>query len=128
MAEVAGQSSNPELLALIKRHMPSADDDSTTAWCGIFMGELFDQLGLEKPKGYMAARSWLNIGKPVGLDDAQPGDIVIFKRGTSTWQGHVGIFTRINDPKYISVFGGNQSNRVGHSNYAIADLLGVRRL
>lgn len=127
IAEVDGPKSNPRLLEILQRHHPSASDDSTTAWCAIMIGELFDRLGLPKPEGYVSARSWLKTGKAVEITEAQPGDLVIFSRPPSTWQGHVAIYAWHNET-HVMVYGGNQSNKVGFSAYPRTRVLGLRRI
>jgi hypothetical protein len=60
------------------------------------------------------------------LADAQTGDIVIFSRGSKSWQGHVGFFVKTAGAM-IEVLGGNQSDAVNIQRYAKSRLLGVRR-
>lgn len=98
---------------------------STTAWCSGFANAVIHELGM-KGTNSLAARSWLNWGKKVDLDDAQPGDIVVFKRGNSSWQGHVSFFVKRQGSNVI-VMGGNQSNKVNEQAYPISSILGVRR-
>lgn len=56
---------------------------------------------------------------------------MVFARGTSTWEGHVGFFVTskfINGKEYYVVLGGNQSNQIGYDTYPKSRLLGIRRL
>ncbi len=99
--------------------------DDETAWCAAFVGAMLKRAGLQGT-GKLTARSYLDWGTPVSLKDAKPGDIAIFKRGNSTWQGHVTFFDRQNGA-YLVCVGGNQSDQVKESNYAVKDLLGIRR-
>lgn len=126
--EVSGEGSSPTIISMIKKHLPSAsDDDSKTAWCGIFMGEMCDRAGISKPVGYMSARKWIGFGtKVVDPSDAHPGDIVVFKRG-ERWQGHVGIFVRVAGENIV-VYGGNQGDQIGFSYYSKANLLYIGRV
>ena len=52
--------------------------------------------------------------------------MVIFKRGSSSWQGHVAFFVK-DRGALIDVLGGNQSNAVNVKGYQSAALLGIRR-
>jgi uncharacterized protein (TIGR02594 family) len=80
----------------------------------------------QKGTGSLAARSYLNWGKPVDRKDARPGDIVVFKRGNSSWQGHVAFFVK-DGGSTITVLGGNQADAVNRRAYPAASLLGIRR-
>jgi uncharacterized protein (TIGR02594 family) len=104
---------------------PTMKDD--TAWCAAFVGSMLTRAGLPHT-GKLTARSYLDWGKPVDLDDAQPGDVVVFWRGSpSGWQGHVAFFVRREGAKVI-VVGGNQRDQVSEAGYPEAQLLGVRRM
>lgn len=127
VAEVDGTESNPLLLSIIKKHVVTVTDDSAISWCGIMMGEVFDRCGLNKPISYISARSWLNVGEDIGIKEATPGDLVIFSRPPSTWQGHVGLYVWHNET-HIMTYAGNQSNKVGFALYPIDRLLGIRRI
>jgi uncharacterized protein (TIGR02594 family) len=74
------------------------------------------------------ARSFLEWGDPV--DKPEQGDIVIFTRNGSNWQGHVGFYVStkiVNGEKHYSVLGGNQDDAVSIKQYPVSDLLGIRR-
>lgn len=128
--EIAGKDSHPTILAFIRKFMPKWDDDSTIAWCSIFMNVVAVASCLEntvdlKP---MVAQEWLKVGEPVALEDLRVGDVVIFWRGSPTgWQGHVALFLRRNG-NYLTVFGGNQGNAVTMSDYSVTRFKGGRRL
>ena len=62
--------------------------------------------------------------------DLDPGDIVVFPRGTSDWEGHVGFYvgTEIkNNKEYYRILGGNQNNAVSIDLYPAKKALGIRR-
>jgi uncharacterized protein (TIGR02594 family) len=129
IAEIGGSKSNPELLKILQRHLQTATDDSTTAWCGIAMAESFQMAGLADliPSGFMSARSWLKLSNPVTLEDAEIGDIVVFWRGSiDGWQGHVALYVNDAGPN-IRVCGGNQGDRVSIALYDKARILGIRK-
>ena len=119
------QGSNPKVVAYYRDagHPGVKDDD--LAWCAAFVGAMIRRAG-GKPSGSLAARSYLKWGEPVDLANAKPGDIVVFRRGNSTWQGHVGFFVS-HKAGVIQVLGGNQRDAVNIAGQPVAKLLGVVR-
>lgn len=119
------EGSNPKVVAYYRdAGFPEVKDDAV-AWCAAFVGAMIKRAG-GKPSGSLAARSYLKWGKPVALLDAKPGDIVVFRRGNSTWQGHVGFFVS-HKAGLIQVLGGNQRDAVNIAGQPVAKLLGVVR-
>lgn len=101
-------------------------DPVTTPWCARFIG--FCERKAGKPgTGKDNARSYLTYGTKVKLPEAREGDIVVFTRGTSNWQGHVAYFVKDNKDGTIKVLGGNQIDSVCYRNYDTDDILGIRR-
>lgn len=102
-------------------------DPVTVPWCGYFMSYIFNhKTGLANPG---LARNWLKVGKKV--TNPKKGDLVIFSRGGSSWQGHVGFYVdtyKVKNKSYIAVLGGNQGDSIKYSLYPIDNLLGYRRL
>ena len=102
-------------------------DPVLVPWCGFFLTYIFENKdGLENPG---LARSWLSLGTEV--TEPKKGDLVIFSRNNSSWQGHVGFYVdeyEIDGIEYIVVLGGNQSNSIRYSLYRKTNLLGYRRL
>lgn len=118
---------NPKVVAYFKDAGHPQVKDDETAWCAAFVGAMLyraGQLGTNK----LTARSYLDWGVKVDRKDARPGDIVILKRGTSSWQGHVGFFVKDSGDS-ITILGGNQSNAVNRRAYKVDkdQLLGIRR-
>ncbi len=75
----------------------------------------------------LVARSFLHWGTVVTKDDVKRGDIVVFPRGTSEWEGHVGFYYgKVQDGRWI-ILGGNQNNKVQYDLYNPDTVLGVRR-
>lgn len=112
-----------ELMAFFKKHgLPC--DPATTPWCAVIIGCCERAVG-NKGTGKYNARSYLQYGTPVSKP--QKGDIVIFQRGGSTWQGHVAYVDGIEADGTIRTLGGNQSDKVCISWYAKNRLLGFRR-
>lgn len=108
-------------------------DPVRTEWCAAFANAVLAESGLpgsESVSDYpLTARSFLRWG--VSVDEPYPGDLVIFPRGNSSWQGHVGFYLstiEINGRKYYNILGGNQSNSVSIENYPASLALDIRRM
>ena len=131
--EVGGNVDNPQIMAMLKldNEWPSEDE---VPWCSAFANYICWLARLPRSKD-LRARSWLNIGIGIQLDQAEPGDIVVIKRGkgdqpgpeNTTAQGHVGFYSGVSG-NLVEILGGNQSDTVKISRYPRDRLLGVRRL
>ena len=84
----------------------------------------------------LRARSWLTVGRPVTIDEAEAGfDVVILKRGKAKQPGpdvieapgHVGLFAG-REGNFVLVLGGNQSDAVNLKRFPVGRVLGIRRL
>ena len=125
--EVAGKASNPLILEWLKDAFEWADDDSTLAWCGIFVKEALESCGMPYAKGFASSRAWLKYGEHVPDGKEELGDIAVFWRGSKDgWKGHVGFYAGKNGDN-ILVLGGNQSDSVSISPQTSYRLLGFRR-
>lgn len=131
--EVGGAVDNPQITAMLKLDNDWPENDEVP-WCSAFVNYVCWLLRLPRSKN-LRARSWLTVGKGIYLDDAEPGDIIVLKRGSGEQPGpdvleapgHVGFYAgRFGD--WIEVLGGNQSDTVKISRYSSTRLLGVRRL
>lgn len=118
--EIAGRGCNAEIAKFLASVHQSANDE--TPWCSAFVNWCVTQAGL-KGTGKPNARSWLDWGRP--LLTPWPGAITVFRRGTSSWKGHVAFYVG-QVGKTIKVLGGNQNNRVQISSYPSDRLLGYR--
>ncbi len=124
--EAAGATHSPQIMAMLHldSNWPSGDE---VPWCSAFCNYVAWLLDLPRSKS-LAARSWLSVGRPVTLADAQCGnDIVVFSRGNNPAQGHVAIFDRL-DGDGVFVLGGNQGDAVTVARYPVDRVVGVRRL
>lgn len=119
------QGDNPKVVAYFKDAGHSQVTNDETAWCAAFVGAMLKRAGFANTKSLLA-RSYLVYGKEVQRKDAQPGDIVVFSRGNSTWQGHVAFFVK-DHGAFLEVLGGNQANAVNKKKYQAKQLLGIRR-
>lgn len=122
--EIVGKENNKTIVDYAKEAGFNWVGDDETPWCSIFMNWVAMKAGYEYT-GKANARSWLKAG--IERDNPKMGYIVVFKRGNSTWQGHVGIFIR-EDNGFVYCLGGNQSNQVKISAYKKSDVLGYRQL
>lgn len=120
--ERAGKAINPEIKSYYEEAGHPYIKDDAVPWCAAFVGAMLVRAGL-KGTGALTARSYLTWGKP--LKKPQPGAIMVFKRGNSSWQGHVAFYVDENETHYM-VLGGNQGNAVSIAKYKKADLLGIR--
>lgn len=93
------------------------------AWCAAFVNAIEQAVG-RKGTGKLTARSYLKYGTRVRTPVY--GDIVVLKRGFSSWQGHVGYYVG-ETPTHIRVLGGNQDNQVSIKLYPKRKLLEYRR-
>ena len=123
--EIKGAQHNPKIVAMFKKSGNEWVEDDETPWCAAFVGAVLKDAGI---KGTMKlnARSYLNWGQEV--TDPEPGDVVVFWRGTRNgWQGHVAFFVRFNPNGDIVVMGGNQGDAVSVKPYKQKRWLGYRR-
>lgn len=131
--EVGGKVDNPAIMAMLKldNEWPSEDE---VPWCSGFANWIAWHCRAPRSKD-LRARSWLRVGVGIPLDDAEPGDIVVIKRGkgdqpgveNTTAPGHVGFYSGVSGD-LIEILGGNQSDSVKISRYRRKRLLSVRRI
>lgn len=104
---------------------PEVKSDEVS-WCAAAMGAWAVETGTAGTRS-LAARSYLNWGQPVRADRVMPrGVVVVFKRGNSTWQGHVALLLE-DQGRYLLVIGANQSNAVTIMHMPRSALLGARK-
>lgn len=121
--EVPGKGNNPVIIQYGKTAgIPDYSADSIP-WCAVFVGAMLAKADI-KNSGSALARSYMNWGRAV--ERPYPGCIAVFKRGNSTWQGHVGFFDGYTKDGKIKLLGGNQSNRVSIVTRSDSNLLGYR--
>lgn len=131
--EVGGSLDNPQIMAMLKLDQDWPDSDEVP-WCSGFVNYVCWLARLPRSKD-LRARSWLNVGRGIALDDAEVGDIVVLKRGRGDQPGpdvinapgHVGFFAGISG-EFIEILGGNQRDTVSVGRYPRSKLLSVRRL
>ena len=108
-------------------------DPVRVEWCAAFANSVLEESGIPSNSTHkypLTARSFLDWGVAVSKQNIQAGDIVIFPRGNSSWQGHVGFYIKtqyIDNKEYYWILGGNQSNKVSVVLYPSKKALGIRR-
>lgn len=99
-------------------------------WCAAFVTACERKArGLNKAKVRYAAREFGTYGESLGKDltKVKEGDILIFTRGSNSWEGHVGYYAGMKDG-FIRVCGGNQSDSVSYAYYDKKRLIDIRRV
>ncbi|MEN6306077.1 MAG: TIGR02594 family protein [Armatimonadia bacterium] len=121
VSEVAGKIARPRIIEYFAAAGHPEVKSDETAWCSAFANFCMERAGI---KGTMslAARSWLRWGRPCS---PKAGCVMVFKRGTSSWQGHVGFYVS-ETPTHYEILGGNQDNSVSIRRYPKTAFLGSR--
>lgn len=89
--EIIGSKDEQKILEFFKEAGHPEVHSETVPWCAAFANAMLRRAGYAGT-GSLAARSFLNWGQ--SLKTPKPGCIVVFKRGNSSWQGHVAFFLR----------------------------------
>ena len=125
--EWPGARHNPAIIEMFADSGHSWVTDDETPWCAAFVGSVLASVGVEGTSK-LNARSYMTWGHRVAVEDAQPGDVVVFWRKAPTGPyGHVGFFSHWADNGDPVVLGGNQGNKVGLDPYPRPRLIAVRR-
>jgi len=108
-------------------------DPAHTEWCAAFLNAILKRQGIPGSESVseapLMARSFLKWG--IGVDAPEYGDIMIFRRGTRGWQGHVAIYlgtVERNGRTYYRMLGGNQNDSVNIMQYPASKLIAIRRI
>lgn len=122
--EVAGDQAEARILGYFADvgHPECKSDE--IAWCAARVGSALVNAGLPIPSVNvnLLARSYLTYGEAC---EPKPGAIVVFPRGNSSWQGHVGCVVEVKGDK-VKYVAGNQSDMVGYGTSPINKALGFR--
>ena len=122
VTETPGASHTQRILEYHQETSLGASDDETP-WCASFANWVLKQAGIAGTNS-AAARSFMQWGKEIS--EPQYGCIVVLKRGTQSWQGHVGFYVGEEDDGTLWILGGNQSNQVSVSKYQKSQVIGYR--
>ena len=102
-------------------------DPVRTEWCAAFVNAVLEESDIVSNNDHkypLTARAFLQWGTKV--TEPKPGDIVVFPRGNSSWQGHVGFYVGSTDNYWI-ILGGNQDNTVSYKLFKPKRAIGIRR-
>lgn len=122
VAEIPGEEHSARILEYHWATTLRATADEVP-WCAAFVCWVLEKASIDSPRS-AAARDFLKWG--VQLPEPRPGCIVVLKRGTQAWQGHVTLFDGWAGPGKFRGIGGNQSNRVNVQTFSAAGVLGYR--
>jgi uncharacterized protein (TIGR02594 family) len=132
--EVRGSAANESILSWLRLDTSWPTDDSIP-WCSAWVNYLAKCLAVSRSHD-LRARSWLRIGSPVPLGEAEQGfDVVVLSRGEGEQPGpdvidapgHVGLYSG-RGSGVLLLLGGNQGDAVTIQEFPAANVLGVRRL
>lgn len=109
-------------------------DPVRVEWCAAFVNSVLAEAGIPGSNSVheypLLARSFLDWGTAVNPEDILLGDLVVFPRGRTGWQGHVGFFVEtqtVDGVLYWAILGGNQDNSVTVDLYPASRAIAVRR-
>ena len=118
LAEVKGPKHNPVILGWLRKLKAWWAEDETP-WCGTFVANCMNDVGLAPPKAWYRAMAWTGWGRAVV---PQFGAVLVFKRPGG---GHVGFYLG-EDRTRFRVRGGNQNNQVSDTWIDKIRLVGCR--
>ena len=118
--EVKGKLANDKIKELYAdAGHPSVISDEVP-WCAAYVGACL--VRANKPStGTLLARDYLTYGAK--LKGPKLYSIGVMRRGTSSWEGHVGFVVDFNDT-HVWLLGGNQRDSVNVSKYPRSQFLG----
>jgi uncharacterized protein (TIGR02594 family) len=128
--EMPGIKSNPAIINMATTiGLKGVYNDDDIAWCAVFINFLCSITGKPtvKIKGdlynLMRASEFMNWGNEVKIEQAQLGDIVVFKRPGGY---HVAIIIA-ESKTTLHVIGGNQGNSVSIAEFSKDNVAAIRR-
>jgi uncharacterized protein (TIGR02594 family) len=131
LEEVPGNANNPDIINMFAVAGHAEVKSDATAWCSALENAIFYYANMPSHMTHsLLARSWLDAPnmEKVPLSQARFGDIIIMKRGNSSWQGHVTNFVRwVERGETFKARGGNQNDMINTQTYSVGSVIGVRR-
>ena len=79
--------------------------------CSGFVQAVFKQFGIYLPR---TAKQQSGAGYAVSYEEAQPGDLIYYRSGSSASGSHIGIY--IGDGKYVNAVGAKYGTRISYVN------------
>ena len=117
-----------KLKEYFSEHLGVEVDPRHTPWCAVYCDSVLSASNLQ-PRNTLLARDFLKYGTKTKSPKA--GDIVVLKRGSEAWTGHVGFFVEYPDPSWkgvIRILNGNSLSKVRYTNFYTDKVLGYRSL
>lgn len=96
-------------------------NEDETPWCGTAVAAWMKACGIQLPKAWYRAKSWLNWG--IDIHRPAVGCVVVFERSGG---GHVGLVVGKDQLGRLMVLGGNQGDSVSIAPFDPARALGFR--
>lgn len=121
--EIDGAAASPRILDYYRLAGAGWVKDDAVPWCAAFANAMLAEAGV-RGTGSLAARSFLKWGRQVR--SPYRGCIVVFKRGTRPWQGHVGFVEKMSEAS-VWCLGGNQGDGVNIRRFPRTRVLGFRQ-
>lgn len=128
MKELVAGELNPNVRAMFHHtDYPSDLITKKTPWCAAAVCAWLERAGVRSPRTARAA-SFARYGSEVELDNAEPGDIVVFGKvdPDAGGSGHVALFWQRRG-ELVDVLGANQGNRVCIAPRPVARIVTIRR-
>ncbi len=121
LKEIRGPKHNAVILGWLDKLRAWWREDETP-WCGVFVAQCMNEVGLPYPQYYMRAKDWADYGSLLRRDRLAQGAILVFDRAGG---GHVGFYVG-EDAGHYYVLGGNQDNAVNVMKLGKSRLLASR--
>jgi uncharacterized protein (TIGR02594 family) len=121
------KTNRQKVKTIISKPFNSPIDPVRTPWCAAFANAILRENNYDTTDSLMA-RSFLTYG--VATKRPSKGDIVVLKRGRSSYTGHVGFYVNtvtIDGLTYVAVLGGNQGQAINIAHYPIDKVLAYRK-
>jgi uncharacterized protein (TIGR02594 family) len=119
--EIEGAEDNPRIVEYLKTVFTFNQHDEI-AWCSSFVNWCMLNANYHGTHSALA-RSWLYYGHEI--TKPEKGAIIILRRGSEPWQGHVGFFDSEENGRY-KILGGNQHNSVCFQVFDKSKVIGMR--
>ena len=122
MREVPGNRDNPRVLEMFRTVGHAWVEHDETAWCAAAVGTWLAEANMPFLRS-LGARPYAKWG--TGTQTPKRGDVVVMKRGNSSWQGHVALYLGTKAGR-VYVIGGNQRDSVSVTSYPLSKVIAYR--
>jgi uncharacterized protein (TIGR02594 family) len=123
LTERAGAETNPRIAQFFSHTGIGDHTPDDVPWCSAAMCTWMEESGYRSTRR-ANARSWSTWGE--ALTEPRLGAIVVLWRGERDSNlGHVALFTAALGKDKMTLFGGNQADRVGYATYGTGRILSI---